>query len=515
MIKGLLLFFHFPGLFFPGSVNVSQTAPSFAQINNSVLIQVTINKGDLNGAGKFTEVLPSGFNAVAIDDEGAQTSFDSNTIAFSWASLPTDGVLNISFRVDITASAALQNYALTGKFSYVLNNQNLEADCAPSNITITNTPVAQGSGTPQPSTPPAATQSSTPQTTIPASTPMAQGNSSPQAGAPSNSSSPQGGTPQAGNTNSTGGVFVVRQFSPTTITPKTDSKVTLTIHKGNINGFAKIEDSIPPGFVAKPGDLNGASFTFVDNRAKFVWGNLPSDSVITASYRLSASSNVPGTHIVVGNFSYIYNDNPLSVSIGSSIFNSSVIPGYDYTAEKNAPPPPPPANNTTVAQQNIPTPPPANTVVAQNTPPPANTAVQNTPPPTTPVTTTPVNTTVASNNQPPVQASTNVASQPEAAQPTSSTPTPTSSVTFRVQILALRNPINISSYLAGKKIKGHVNTEQDGGFTKYTIGNYTDYKSVKDAKEDLRNKGLDGAFIVCYNSGVRISLQEALKITHQ
>lgn len=498
MIKGLLLFFNLSGLFFPGSINVSQTAPSSAQINNSVLIQVTINKGDLNGSAKFTELLPAGFNAVAIDDEGAQTSFDSNTIAFSWNSLPTDGVLNISFRVDITSSAALQNYVLTGKFYYLLNNQHSEADCTPSNITITSTPVAQGSGTqPAGSPPDNSMQSSTPQTSIPANTGMAQGSA-----------------PQVGNTNSSsGGVFVVRQFSPTTITPKTDSKVTLTIHKGNITGFAKIEDSIPPGFVAKPGDLNGASFTFVDNRAKFVWGNLPSDSVITASYRMSASANVPGTHVVVGNFSYIYNDNPLSVSIGSSVFNSSVIPGYDYTAEKNAPPPPPPVDNTVVAQQNIPTPPAHTPVVAQNTPPPPVNTVpaQSTPPP--PVANPPVNTTVASNNQP-VPANTNVTPHPEATQP-SSVPTPTSSVTFRVQILALRNPINISSYLAGKRIKGHVNTEADGGFTKYTIGNYSDYKSVKDAKEDLRNKGLEGAFIVCYNSGVRISLQEALKITHQ
>lgn len=491
MIKGLLLFHNLLGILFSGSlfpvtVNVSQTAPSTAQINNSVLVQVTINKGDLNGSAKFAEQLPAGFNAVAIDDEGAQTSFDSNTIAFSWNSLPTDGVINVSFRVDITSAAALQNYVLNGKFFYTANGQNSEADCAPSNITITSTAVVQGNGSSQPSSPPNSGM-------------MTQGSSSPQTMPVNNNAAQVSSSPQVNNTSSSGSVFVTRQFFPTTITPKTDSKVTLTIHKGAISGFAKIEDSIPPGFVAKPGDLNGASFTFVDNRAKFVWGNLPSDSVVTASYRMSANANVPGTHIVVGNFSYLYNDNPLSVSIGSSIFNSSIIPGYDFTAEKNAPPPTP--QPIVVAQQRTP-PPPSN----NNN---ATTEQQNTPPPT--ISNPPANT--IANNTPPVQANTNTTpARPQTSQAANNTPTtPTSGITYRVQILALRNPINISSYLAEKKIKGHVNTEVDGGFTKYTIGTYTDYTSVKAAKDDLKSKGLDGAFVVCYKSGVRISLQEALK----
>jgi len=55
----------------------------------------------------------------------------------------------------------------------------------------------------------------------------------------------------------------------------------------------------------------------------------------------------------------------------------------------------------------------------------------------------------------------------------------------------------------------------NGGFTKYTVGNYQDYKAVRDAREDIRNKGIVGPFVVSYNSGSRITVQEALMISHQ
>jgi len=475
MIKAFVLLFNLLGiffcwLFFPNTVTVSQIAPSSAQINNSVLVQVTINKGDLNGAGNFTEQLPAGFNAVPIDDEGAQTSFDGNTIAFSWNSLPTDGILNISFRIDITSLAAAQNYVLTGKFLYTANNQKSEADCAPTNISITTGSMAQG-GT-------------TPQTSVPQNTGMVQTSPAPQPSAPSTA---QTSAPQ--NTATVPGrVFVVRQFSPTTITPKTDTKVTLTIHKANITGFAKIEDSIPPGFTASPGDLNGASFTFVDTRAKFVWDNIPSDSVVAISYRIAAISNVPGTHIVIGNFSYLDHNNPNSISIGSTVFNSSVTAGYDINKEKNASTPPvtttPPTTELSSATANV-TPSNANSSSANTTP------VVSNPPAAT-------NSTPSSS-----QADANPATTAASA----------SSVTYKVQVLALHNPVG-SSYFSNRKIKEHVTTESDGGLTKYTIGNYTDYKLVKEARDNLRGRGFDGAFVVTYKSGVRLSLEDAMKITH-
>jgi hypothetical protein len=499
MIKGFLVLLNLSGallsgLFFPGSVTVSQTAPSTAQINNSILVQVTINKGDLNGAAKFIEKLPAGFIAVPVDDEGAQTSSDSNTISFSWSSLPSDAILNISFRVDITSIAAVQSYALTGKFLYTANNQSAETDCGPSNISITGS-AAQGSQTIVPLN--NISQGGTP---IPTGTPAMNSTSdnSPAPWTMQNQTAANNSTPPANNAGTgTGKVFVVRHFSSSTITPKTGATVSLIIHKDNVTGFAKIEDSIPPGFVATAADSKGTSFTFVDNRAKFVWEDLPSDSVITISYHIAAKTNVPGTHIVVGNFSYIFNNTPSTCSIGSTVFNSSVLPGYDYTADKNAPPPPPPvaATATTTVSTPVATQPVVTNTVAVSAPPKVETPVAK-------------NVQVA-NNPPP--ANTNVAPKPEVKKV--NTPVSANGITYRIQLMALRNPVSLS-YFSNRKIKEHVNTETDGGLTKYTIGNYTDYKSVTNAKDNIRSKGFDGAFVVTYKSGVRLSAQEALKINH-
>jgi hypothetical protein len=53
------------------------------------------------------------------------------------------------------------------------------------------------------------------------------------------------------------------------------------------------------------------------------------------------------------------------------------------------------------------------------------------------------------------------------------------------------------------------------GFTKYTVGAHNEYKEARDAREDLRNKGVVAPFVTAYNSGKRITVQEALMITTQ
>ena len=168
-----------------------------------------------------------------------------------------------------------------------------------------------------------------------------------------------------------------------------------------------------------------------------------------------------------------------------------------------------PSDNTT-APQTASTSPVTNTP-QNSTPPPASNPSDN----TASANVTPTNTVSTTNNQPAEAANVNATSSP---QPEAIPPAPTtaaSGITYKVQIMALRNPVPVSYFVSRKKIKEHINTEVEEGLTKYTIGNYTDYKSVKDEKDNLKNQGFEGAFVVCYKSGMRITLQEALKISHQ
>lgn len=451
MLKGLIPLFNLLGifllgLFFPAPVVVTQTAPSSAETNNSILVRVSINKGSLTGPAKFTEHLPKGFNAVAIDNEGAKISIDTNTIIFSWDALPTDDNLNVSFRVDITSSAALQNDLLKGKFLYALNGQSSETDCTPSNITVT-----AGSGSPGRN-----------------SVQIQNGSLTPQSG----HSFPQ----QMPVTPGLGGVFVVRQLSSSSLEANGNTTVTLTIHKGAVKGFARIQDSIPPGYTAAPMNSSGASFTFIGNTAKFVWQNIPSDSVITVSYQLSAGADASGMHAVSGNFSYVYNDAPLTFLIAAGTFTS-----------------PTPSGNYSVAQNN-----------------PASQA--QTPASSDNNSSSSGNTSALTNNQPVQAEASTTPTEPETGI---KIPQAVKGVTFRVQIMALQKPVKIATILKKKKIKEHAKIEKEDGMTKYTIGNYASYIEVKAKRDELRSKGFNEAFIVSYKSGKRIPLEVALMATHQ
>jgi len=516
MIKYIILLFNLMGLFlyqlfFQANVTATQNVPASANAGSSFVVEVTINKADASGFAKYQEDLPAGFTATAVEKQGATVLSSDNAIKFIWASLPSEGSFKIAFRINVDPSMASGTQSVSGKFLYVVNNERQEADVAPSSITISGTaPVAAATPapdttkqspvavaptpavTPQPVTPPASDVTSQPVTSAPAvaAAPVTVTvPSAPPATIPAPAAAPAS-------------VNITRSFSASTVNQAADLMVSLTIHKGNLSGFAKMEESIPDNLVIADGDNQGASFTFVDNKVKFVWLNLPSDSVFTVSYKISVGSTVSGNQSIGGEFSYLADNNAIKVSVPATSFmvqNTSQPVAVTQPAVTPQPVTPAPVE---------PAPAP---VVSQ----PVAVAPQ-------PVMPTPVATPE------PVAPAPAVASQPVAANPPApvastdmaNTITPhvggaSKGVKYRVQIMALHNPVK-STYLAKKfNISETINEEMLEGYTKYTVGRFNEYKSVHDHREEIRSKGVDGPFVVAYNGGKRITVQEALMITHQ
>jgi len=98
----------------------------------------------------------------------------------------------------------------------------------------------------------------------------------------------------------------------------------------------------------------------------------------------------------------------------------------------------------------------------------------------------------------------------------SKTPTPDTKVSYRVQIAAGHQKIQVKTYFAKLKVSESVQTESLDGWFKYTIGRYEEYLQARNKRNDIWNQTpIRDAFVTAYNQGKRITVQEALMITNQ
>ncbi len=97
----------------------------------------------------------------------------------------------------------------------------------------------------------------------------------------------------------------IENLAPDSMKPGEKTLVEVTIYKSQIQGFGKMEIIFPEGFVASPSETKGASFTFSERKARFVWMTLPTEESFTVSYYLEAHPSFDGRYEVKGTFSYI------------------------------------------------------------------------------------------------------------------------------------------------------------------------------------------------------------------
>src|SRR5207253_8374664 len=79
--------------------------------------------------------------------------------------------------------------------------------------------------------------------------------------------------------NGDNGITVTSKI-PLTIVAGQDVPIELIVSKGAMNGFAKLQMDLPEGFTIKESEDKGASYTFNDGIAKWVWAALPAESEI-------------------------------------------------------------------------------------------------------------------------------------------------------------------------------------------------------------------------------------------
>jgi 6-phosphogluconate dehydrogenase (decarboxylating) len=460
--------------FFVEEVKITQNVPASATPDSEFIIEVTINKGSMGGFAKLQQAMPTGFSVTPIEVRGGDFKFVDQQMKIIWMSLPSSPEFKISYKVKVD-SGVEGDKVIGGKFSYVVDNTKQEVEILESTISI------KATGTEQP----IATETNTPATPEVKTTETDDINKTEPIAATATAETKTETTttvPETRTTTTTqeaSSVTSVRKVPERFVYSKTnttnDFVVEVKINKGNISGFAKLLETLPVGYSATAIESAGGTFTFIDQKVKYVWVSIPTETEFQISYKVTVADGISAGNInIEGVFSYIENDETKKSIVATSTISieAGSTDAVAATTEANA-------TETTPA---------ATTAETKAT---SETVATN----TSTTESTSITTSEAS---------------------LSSTPTPQGNVNYRVQIAALKKSTPTAEALANRyHISEAVITEMADGFTKYTVGAHNEYKSARDAREEIRNKGVVGPFVTAYNSGKRITVQEALMITSQ
>ncbi len=484
MLKFVALLFNTVALliyqfFFTEGVTVTQNVPSSAKAESEFTIEVTINKGSIGGFAKLQQELPEGFTAIEDKNSGASFTFSNHSVKYIWMSLPSDNEIKISYKVKVAANDVNGDKIIAGKFSYISENIKQIAEIPPTTITIS------GGGSSQPvvtNTTADNTANIAANTTPPADNTATTDNTSKTLTQPNLETAPFNCSRK------------IQETAPN------EYIIEISINKGNLSGFAKLVESLPVGFTATAIESKEAAFTFADQKVKYVWVSMPTVSEYKISYKVKAVETVTGAQTIDGVFSYIENDETKKFIVPASSIILGTQPIVVNTTDNNS------TDNST---KNIA--PPDNTTKTTTD----NTAIDNSTKISTTDNTTKTNTLVDNTTKTATNTDNTTSDNSTKSLSATNVPSPQGNVKYSVQIAALHNAKSPNALATMYSINEPINTEMAEGYTKYTVGTHGEYKSARDAREEIKNKGVVGPFVTAYNTGKRITVQEALMITSQ
>jgi hypothetical protein len=318
--------------------------------------------------------------------------------------------------------------------------------------------------------------------------------------------------------------ITITRDEPSTLAAGGDCVVELTINKGSVAGFAKLQDELPDGLTATAIETKSASFSFENKKAKFIWMSLPADAQFKVSYKITADAKASGAKTTTGNFFYIEGNDTKKIPIAASSINissASVASNVsDNSSSGNITNPTNTSQSSTNSSstQNVN---PSNTSTSSNsTTSTTNVVKAKTPPDSS-------GSSLVSSN-PPDKSSSNISSSSNTSgtntNNTSTQSTTTSAnafpprvvqgIVYKVQVGAFGT--DGAEWLKSKfNFTDPISTEQIDGLYKCVMGSFSTYAEAKEYRNKLRLTGDEGSFVVSYNNGTRIPVSEALQKTGQ
>ncbi len=418
-------------------VKLDINAPAEITAGEPAVIEIKLSKGTLSGFARLQQPFPDAINVKAIESAGADFSFSEGKLNIIWLNLPGQSELVLKYEL-IADQRVKGDFLLEGRFSYIRESEREEMDVDPKTIHIN----------------------------------------------PSDQVSEDmivdiqdyvGDFYILGDSGEKLPVVCYREAPY--ISPSSDGWiVNVLVSRGEVTKLARVEETIPTGYMAENIDGKNAIFSFKGGIAKFLWMTLPEDPYFIVSYKLkSESGSVDEVPEIDGKFSFMLEDNVKNVSIIQKDVELLGMNNQELTDLLS-----PSGSSGIVTQKPL---------LILDKP-------KEEPKPKPVVETKPK----------PVQEKPVVQEQAVVAAP---------GVIFKVQLLASVRPIDTDKYFAGQDV-GKISGEKDGNLYKYTTGNFKYYKDARAYIEDLfLNTSIEEAFVTAYNNGSRIQVDEALRLTRQ
>jgi hypothetical protein len=435
---------------FPGNVTVKMDVPSQVSAGSEFEVRITLNKANLDGFSRFQQNIPAGLTATSDQSSNADFTFSDKRVRLIWLRVPRNDEITVSYKVKVDEKLK-GTFTLSGKFSYIENNERKSVDINPVSVTILPSPDMDPSM-------------------------LVDVNEYEKMALPYRGPSAE----------SAANILCIRQKPYPGSSG--DYVVNLLVNKETTRKFAKIEEDVPEGYTAVALDAKEAIFTFKSQKVKFLWMNLPAEPYFTVSYRLipKNQAKLPPPSIN-GAFSYLVEEKTISVPVTERDVQLASLSGNEI--------------NQLVAQ--IFSEPAQGTIQPAGKVPDA-TQASNVEPVTGNSTSRETIRKPGKKHEKPVRTEASVLLEPE------------QGVYYRIQLAAGHRPVNVDRYFKKLKLEKEVRKEEHNGWQKYSIGSFNVYKEARDYRIHIWNTTpVKDAFVTAYNSGQRITVQEALMVTDQ
>ena len=332
---------------------------------------------------------------------------------------------------------------------------------------------------------------------------------------------------------------------PATAVPGGSFTMEVDVAKGDVSGFAKLQQLLPPGFTAEAGESANATFSFKDQKVKFLWMALPNGD-FKVTYKINIDASLSGNQIIEGTFAYIQDNETEKFIIPKDIIS---IQASQADAAKQA------AMDQILADQKAKDDAasaareeaaPAEEIVEEaaeevveevaevaeeitEVAEEAAEAVEEVVETTEEVAevieeeveeveeeVAEVNERVVVETTEVVETTTEVVEKEAAPSYNDAMMKSKPGLVFRVQIAAGPNKIDPSFFKEKYGITDVVVIEEHEGMFKYVVGEFGSYRPAKTFSNELRDSNnVVGPFVTSYNDGARIHVKEALEIAGQ